>query len=72
MTTMTGYQLADHIKSKDWTRIDRIYSGSEVYNCNIGLYRMMFGVDEPDVMIMLFGEKTEVWAKTNNNCEKVF
>ena len=74
MTTMTESQMEDHIKSNSWHSVRTVRQGSEDYNSNIGLLRVLFGVsDDPVEVTTLFTKgKPEVWGHFEQEWRKLF
>jgi hypothetical protein len=75
MITMTELQLDDHIKSNKWDFVETIVSGSESYKSQIGILRVLFGIqsDPSHIVTLVSPNNTELWvSEDNNNYTRLF
>lgn len=67
-------QMETHIQSNPWNFVETRRQGSQDYDSHIGVLRVMFGISEDpqEVTTLLSDQRTEVWARYDNNWERLF
>ena len=74
MIQMTESQMEDHIKSSSWRYVNSLRQGSEDYNSNIGVLRVLFvlGDDPSEIHTLISDTRKEIWIKYGETWNNLF